>query len=106
MTGDKGSRVEQQHAAFNRLIDATDTAMWNGQTLPCLGTHSGPNPWLSDDAVARAHAAQACEGCLVACECLAYALAHRTTFGVYGGRDFTIKAVARAVAASGVGDAV
>ncbi|MFT4227814.1 WhiB family transcriptional regulator [Micropruina sp.] len=106
MTGDKGTRVEQRHAALNRLLAATDTAIRAGRTLPCLRSYGGPNPWLSDDSAARANAARACDSCPVASECLAYAQAHRTTFGVYGGHDFTIKAVARAVALSSVGDAV
>ncbi len=95
------AQVEQQQDALNRLLGATDTAIRAGQTLPCLDTRelvtavtssSDPNPWLSDDPDDRADAAQACRGCPVATECLTYAHVHRTTFGVYGGRDFTIKA--------------
>lgn len=96
------AQAEQQFEALNRLLVATDIALRADQPVPCLGTYelanasancpSGPNPWLSDDPDDRTVAAQACNGCPVAAECLAYGQAHRATFGVYGGRDFTTKA--------------
>ena len=52
--------------------------------------HLEINGWLSDDPQERAEAALACRSCPVIVECLAFAQAHRTTHGVYGGRDFTV----------------
>lgn len=90
------ARAETRQQAAERLLTATDTAIRAGLTLPCTGVRGG-DPWLSDDENQRAEAATACRSCPVLDECRAYAQAHRTTFGVYGGRDFTPKPRTRGV---------
>ena len=84
------TRTETRQQAAERLLTATDTAIRAGLTLPCLAGHPG-DPWLAEDENQRADAVRACRSCPVIAECLGYARAHRTTFGVYGGRDFTPK---------------
>ncbi len=83
------TRAETRQQAAERLLTVTDTAIRAGLTLPCLAGHPG-DPWLAEDENQRADAVRACRVCPVIAECLGYAQAHPTTFGVYGGRDFTI----------------
>ena len=56
--------------------------------VPCLGVVDlGQNPWLSENHEVREVAAEACDGCPVAVECLTLAVEGRETFGVWGGID-------------------
>lgn len=92
------ARADLQHQAVEQLLAATDTAVRAGLPVPCLGSFANPDAWLSEDETVRADAAQACGACPVIAECLTYADAHRTTFGVYGGRDFTVSQRSKGVA--------
>ena len=83
------ARAEEGQQSAERLLTATDVAVRAGLSLPCLGSYASDG-WLSDDEQERVEAALACRPCPVIGECLAFAEAHRTTHGVYGGRDFTV----------------
>lgn len=84
------AQTEGRQQATEQLLSATDEALKAGLNLPCLATYADVSPWLSEDEQIRAEAVSACRACPVITECLGYAQAHRTTFGVYGGRDFTV----------------
>lgn len=77
----KNARLELAHTVDALVRDQIDTSWMNAGK--CRG--GGQEPFYPDPSMSRAEGQAICEECPVRLECLAYALATRERYGVWGG---------------------
>jgi hypothetical protein len=76
--------------ANEQLTRALLTLAAQGQRTNCSDPETH-HYWTSEHERERVLAASACHGCPVTLECLEAAVANQERFGVWAGRDFTIR---------------
>jgi hypothetical protein len=89
--------VAQRRARTVELLNLSEALGWlerAGYPVPCRVAPSA-GMWISNDLVEQVTAALLCGGCPARVQCEAYGLAHRTEFGVYGGRTDPERHLAR-----------